>query len=64
MPRAQVFATTLAVVCPDCGIDQPEPDHGSLRWEPQQLPETPTKRECVGCSRTLTIQRPKRAELS
>jgi len=56
MKSAKIAITSVAVICPHCDLDQPEPDHGSLRWEPHQLTQFAGTRQCIDCDKTFTLR--------
>jgi len=51
--RAQLFAESVSVVCPECGADQPNPD-GSMMWLPGDF-QPPAQRRCVSCDVKLLV---------
>lgn len=55
--NAQYVATSIAVLCPHCGAEQPSPDNGSDMWSPEQL-QPEKRRECVSCDEPFAITRP------
>ena len=52
---AQIVAVALAVVCPYCGTEQPEPTTGSEVWEPEDIIAMCGKRTCVSCDETMLL---------
>lgn len=70
MPRARVkdaliIATALAVLCPHCGAEQPDPEAGSDIWEPRQLERlNGSKRKCVSCDEPIRVHFCRRVTVS
>lgn len=52
--KAQLIATSVAVLCPNCGAEQPSRD-GSDIWIEEDFKALSGKRICVGCETTLII---------
>lgn len=54
MKYAQLIADAVAVVCPDCGECQPNPDDASQQWMPEDFAKTKLTK-CVSCDTPLHI---------
>lgn len=61
--RSAILVTvSVAVVCPHCGADQPDPASGSLFWTPDQL-KGAALRQCVACDAPIRLRFTKTAKL-
>lgn len=65
MKSAIVVATTVAVLCPHCSAEQPDPEAGSDKWTPEQLRAAiGDVRTCVSCDATFRIRHTKPTTLA
>lgn len=62
LKNAAFVATSIAVLCPHCGAEQPSPDNGSDMWTPNQI-LSEKRRECVSCDEPFAIIRPSRVSI-
>lgn len=53
--RAVLICSTLAVLCPHCSAEQPDPETGSDLWTPEQVAKNQGIRSCVSCDEEFDI---------
>lgn len=62
--QATLIATVLAVLCPHCGAEQPDPMQGSDKWEPFQLREESGRQlTCVSCDKSFLLHAENRVQV-
>lgn len=52
---ALIYASSVEVLCPYCGANQPSPSNESDLWLPDEVRKHEGKRACVSCDKTMTV---------